>query len=99
MKKLVILLFVLALGGCTMNLEDVKDNAPTELAAMGYNVVAYEGYQFGVLGAKVWYIVEQHNSPVRYNLYMQKWGDEYHLYNIHPLGGLNTNHSGDVRVQ
>ena len=98
-RKMLLLLGVLATSGCSMNLEDTKDNAETTLSALGYEVVGYEGYTLDFKGAQVWYIVKRENSPILYNCFLQKWGDEYHFYNIRQISGQTLHHVGNVNVQ
>ena len=61
MKKFILGVLVVLFAGCSsMNLEDVKAHAPDVWKKQGFNIVAYEGYQwgqggpFGYGGAKVW---------------------------------------------
>jgi hypothetical protein len=81
-------LLTLTLGGCGAgNLDDVKVHAEETFESVGFKVVGYEGYQWGFWGfnnyggAKVWYRLDKIPwNGITYSGYIQKWGDEYHVY-------------------
>lgn len=83
-------LFLLCFSCTPMNHEDTKAAAPGVWAKQGFTVVSYEGYQwgkfgpFGYGGAEVWHRLER--KGFLYSGYIQKWGDEYHVYGPDPLG-------------
>jgi hypothetical protein len=89
-SKLLIGAFVLTalLGGCSSaNLEDTKVAACERWKAIGYKCGGYEGYQWGAWfggsygGAKVWHALKREEAPgIIYTGYVQRWGDEYHIY-------------------
>ena len=98
MKKYLILVAVLALTGCSSsNLDETKKNAKKAWGDMGFNVIGYEGYQygFGIVGvkfggAKVWYTLEKKgNTNTVYSGYLQRWGNEYHMYNIRSINAIS----------
>lgn len=67
------------------NLSDVKEVACSRFEEAGYKCVGYEGYQWGFGvgsygGARVWYSLKRDNTNIMYVGYVQKWGDEYHIY-------------------
>lgn len=91
MYKILIIasMFLLSLTGCSSgNLEDVKANADSRWNEMGYEIVGYDGYTWGFWGfndyggAHVWYLLKKKDSDngIIYGGYLQKWGDEYHMY-------------------
>jgi len=91
MRKLIILLASVYSIGCTpLNLDDVKLHSDATWDSLGFDVVGYDGYQWGFWGvdgyggAKVWYIVERKNSDndILYGGYLSKWGDEHHMYSF-----------------
>lgn len=78
------------------NLEYVKQHAETRWSEMGFNVVGYDGFQWGDCyfkdygGAKVWYVLKKKrnwrnrksDADITYGGYLQRWGDEIHMYNL-----------------
>lgn len=90
MKKVFVLIALLALSGCSyINLDDVKDNAEARFDSLGFDIVGYDGFQWGFGvgdygGARVWYILKKKNdnSGITYGGALQRWGDEYHFYNL-----------------
>ena len=82
------------LAGCSgANLDDVKKNSEKTFAGNGFEVVGYHGYQWGVHlwpghgGAVVWYAIKKGNG-ITYEAALQKWGDEYHLYNLRAIDAI-----------
>ena len=82
---------LLWLAGCSRgNLQDVKDHAANRWAEMGFDVVGYDGYNWGFWGfndyggAEVWYVLKKKGdvAGITYGGYLQKWGDEYHMYSL-----------------
>lgn len=87
---------VLVLVGCVLffaigssgNLSWVKERAEEKWQAQGFDVVDYEGYQFGsggyglpYGGAKVWYrLVKRPDNGITYSGCLVRWGDELHVY-------------------
>ena len=85
------ILFVVALislvyVGCgTNNLDYVKENAAAKWASVGYEVIGYEGYRWGFQfktygGAHVWHTLQRNNNGIIYTGYLQRWGNEIHVY-------------------
>lgn len=91
MNKLV-LIFLLLLTSCTYNVEYVKSIAPEFFNKSGYEIVMYEGYEgaFSICGGDVWYQFKRPGSPIIYNAYLCKWGNEIHLYSIKALNGIGN---------
>jgi len=88
MKLTSVLLSACLLTGCSSsNLDYVKENAEKTWSQVNYNIVGYEGYQWGKWGfrgyggARVWYRLEQiPDNGITYTGYLQQWGDEIHIY-------------------
>ena len=88
MKLITALLSICLLSGCSSsNLDHVKESAEETWKQVGYNIVGYEGFQWGFWGfrgyggAKVWYRLEQiPDNGITYTGYLQQWGDEIHIY-------------------
>ena len=88
-------LFILAVGvilicgvGSSGNLSYVKERAEEKWKKQGFEIVDYEGYNFGsggfgtsYGGAKVWHRLRKiPDNGVTYSGYLQRWGDEIHVY-------------------
>jgi hypothetical protein len=92
-----IALLVIILGGCSYgNIDDIKQHAPTVWKQAGFEIVGYEGYQvwFGLPytsygSAQVWYLVKRiPDNGVTYHGWIQKWGKEYHIYELKALDAI-----------
>ena len=89
-KTFLLILLVLLFGGCSyQNLDYIKEHADQRWEDLGFEVVGYEGYQWGMTvwpgygGAKVWYVLNRiPNNGIIYGGYLQMWGDEIHMYQI-----------------
>jgi uncharacterized protein YceK len=82
MKKIIGVLVVIAfLSGCTTQVNYLKEHGPKFLQSMGFEVIAYEGYQWGMFGGKVWYQIRDPKNPnVRYSVWLIHRGGEIHFY-------------------
>ena len=75
--------------GTPFNKEYVKERAPDKWAAQGYEVIDYEGFQWGIGigpygGAKVWHRLKRVPDNGRtYSGYINRWGDELQVYGPH----------------
>ncbi len=84
----------LLFSGCSAkHVPEIKANAEKTLAAAGYEIIGYEGFQYGGpggnWGGKVWYIVRrQGDNRVTYDACLSKWGDEYHIYALKALDAI-----------
>lgn len=85
--KTVALCALAVLAGCSSaNLEEGKKVSAEVWRAHGFEVVAYEGYKwckgFGAYGgACVWSRLKKiPDNGVTYSGYIQRWGDEWHVY-------------------
>lgn len=73
--------------GSSGNIDYVKDRAQARWAEQGFEVVGYEGYQWGFGGfgtpwggAKVWYRLRKPGNDITYTGFLFRWGDELHVY-------------------
>ena len=88
MKLLPVLILCISLGSCGYaNLEDVKKISPQKWEAQGFEVIDYEGFNWGFWfggsygGASVWYRLRKiPDNDITYSGYIRKWGKEYHVY-------------------
>lgn len=100
MKKIIcsiMLVSVLFLSGCSArNLDDVKTNSESTWKQAGFQIIGYEGYQWGFVfpfsnygGARVWYTVHKiPDNGITYHGFLMKWGTEYHIYNLKAIDAL-----------
>lgn len=91
MKRIIAALIAIALlAGCSSgNVEDVKAHAAATWRQAGFEVIGYEGYTLGLYlgpnysGGNVWHTVRRiPDNGVTYHGYIEKWGDEYHIYSL-----------------
>ena len=81
--------------GTSGNVEYIKAAAPSEMQGRGWEILRYEGYQFGSFsrhGGKVWYHVKDLNhSNTYYRVSVSMWGGELQFYYDEPesLSRLN----------
>lgn len=97
MKRILILAALLA-GCSSANVSDVKAHARAIWAGAGFEIIGYEGYEIGrhygpgLGGGQVWYTVRRvPDNGVTYHGFIEKWGDEYHIYNIRALDAVGPN--------
>ncbi len=93
-----ILIALLCTGCSNANLEDVKSNADKEWEKVGFKVIGYRGYKWGLWGfngyggAEVWYNLERiPDNGIIYSGYLWKWGEEYHSYGITARDAIKPN--------
>jgi len=92
---LIFLLFLVV--GTSANLDEVKANASPTWQQAGYEIIGYEGFQWGTWlfgnygGAKVWHSLRrvEGNENVIYTGFIQRWGDEFHIYNIRAIDAIS----------
>jgi len=97
MKQLIcIIIIILCLTGCGYgNLDYIKDRADERWSSMGFEIVGYDGFQWGMGlgtygGARVWYVLKKSpDNGVLYSGYLSRWGEEIHMYNLRALDALN----------
>ena len=92
MKKvtqLVVVCFMLmGLYGCSSgNLDHVKEHGPEKWNEIGFQVVGYEGFEWGFWGlnhyggAEVWWRLKRiPDNGISYTGYIQRWGNELHVF-------------------
>lgn len=79
------------------NLDYVKERAADTWRSNGFEVHGYQGYtmwitlgtkqQYG--GAHVWYTLRRiPDNGVTYQGFLERWGDEVHVYNIKALDAI-----------
>lgn len=101
-RKIITLTFVLILFyGCSSgNLDYVKSRAEERWNKQGFQVVDYEGYQWGELGifglpyggAYVWYRLKKiPDNGITYSGYLQRWGNEIHVYGPKAIDAIRPN--------
>jgi hypothetical protein len=95
MKKMIALLFSVALAGCgSSNVDDVKAHAPEVWKQAGFEVIGYEGYEnghcwFSYGCGHVWHTLRRApDNGVTYHGYIEKWGAEYHIYSLTALDAI-----------
>ncbi len=74
--------------GSSTNISWVKARSSAKWRAQGFDVVDYEGYEWGTGGygttyggAKVWYRLRKiPDNGITYSGYLKRWGDELHVY-------------------
>lgn len=81
------LVFLFATSCSSSNLEIIKSAAPSIWEKHGFQVVAYEGYTWGIGGfgpyggACVYHrLKKEPDNGLTYSGYIQRWGDEFHVY-------------------
>lgn len=83
---MIIVASILSYGiiGTSTRVEEIKRLAPASIKERGWEIVRYEGYQYGSFsthGGKVWYHVrEKDNHAKQYRVYIVLWGGELHYY-------------------
>lgn len=90
MKTIYFMLAVVFIAGCSAgNLEWVKERAPEKWEKQGFEVVDYEGYQWGAWGifgstyggASVHHRLRKiPDNGITYSGRLVRWGDELHVY-------------------
>lgn len=89
MKFLTILISIIFLTACSPSNKDwIEERAEAKWNKQGYEVIDYEGFQWGFLGfgtpyggAKVWHRLRKSGgSNTTYSGYLTRWGDEVHVY-------------------
>lgn len=95
---------VIALGlltGCSAsNLDLVKAQAEARWRELGFQVVGYQGHQWGGLGfgtayggAKVWHELRTiPDNGVTYSGYLMRWGDNLEAYGPFARDALKPSH-------
>lgn len=95
MKKLLSILLLLIITvsftSCTSDVDYLKQKAPTHLQSLGYSDIKYQGYEMGLMGGYVWYVVKDttNNSNYSYELATVKWNNEIHIYSLKCLTAIS----------
>jgi len=87
MLKKMVFIFMVFISGCSYsNLDYVKQHAKETWESVGYQVIGYEGFEWGSTltpwhgGARVWYSLKRENNGIIYTGFLKRWGDEIHVY-------------------
>lgn len=93
MKK--IFFTMLLISGCSSgNLDYVKQHAEQRWNDYGMEIISYEGYQWGFWGfndyggAHVWYRLKHPKNDITYTGFLQRWGDEIHIYGPNAIDAI-----------
>jgi hypothetical protein len=94
---LIILVMILCASCSSANLDDVKNNADKTFEQAGFQIIGYEGYNLGLAtfgtsygGAYVWYTLKNKNDGIIYEAAIQRWGNEYHIYDLKALNAISN---------
>lgn len=87
MSKILSALFFLLIGysfiGTSEDVQHIKSKAPSEINSRNWEVVRYEGYQYGSWGnhgGKVWYHVKDSgHKNTYYRVMITSWNGELHF--------------------
>lgn len=88
------LLSMALLSGCSKcHVEDIKEHARATWEQAGFEVIGYEGYEYGRIGGTwgghVWYTVRRRpDNGIIYHGFISKWGSEYHIYNLSAIDAI-----------
>lgn len=91
------LFMLLIMTGCSAgNLAEVKLHAADVWSENGFKILGYQGYVRWLVvpftsygGACVWYTIQsKQNNGIIYDGCLQRWGDEYHVYNLKALDAI-----------
>ncbi len=97
MKHAYIVSLVLLFTGCGYaNLDEGKQAAPDRFKQLGYEVVGYEGFQWGTWiggcygGANIWFQLKTiPDNGIRYMAYIQKWCDDgWQIYSLRAIDAI-----------
>ena len=97
-KVVIIAIISVVISGCSSgNIDYVKEHGPDKWREIGFEPVGYEGFQWGLGGlntyggAKVWWRLRKDGSNVSYTGYIQRWGDELHVYGPFATDAIKPN--------
>lgn len=95
MKKITMLIAAAFLAGCgSSNVADTKAHAEATWKQAGFEVIGYEGYEnahcfFAYGCGHVWSTLKRiPDNGIIYHGYIEKWGDEYHIYNLQAVDAI-----------
>lgn len=70
--------------GTSGNVQEIKQRVPQEISSRGWEIMRYEGYQFGSWaqhGGVCWYHVRNvDNHNIQYRVQVALWGGELQYY-------------------
>ena len=90
MKRIILVLTMsVFLTSCYRDVKYTKKVAPEYLESLGYKIIQYDGYNGGVAGGYVWYVVKDSSGFV-YSLAIQEWRGELHIYNQKCLNAVSN---------
>ena len=76
---------ILLISCSPANVDDVKTHAEATFNQLGFKIIGYEGYNWGLHvfpnygGAHVWYTLKRiPDNGIIYTGSLQRWGNEYH---------------------
>jgi len=74
--------------GTNGNVDVIKQKAPQAIIERGWELMRYEGYQYGSWskhGGKVWYHVRDKQNPnIQYRVHVTMWNNELQFYYREP---------------
>ena len=83
-------------SGCSYgNLQETKEQAHNTFKNNGFNIIGYQGYELGFWGfnnyggAAVWYTLQKKDSNIIFEASLQRWGNEYHIYNLKAIDAIS----------
>lgn len=93
--KIIGIMLMLLLAGCgSSNVAEVKANAKEVWKQAGFEIIGYEGYEnahcfFSYGCGHAWYTLKRTpDNGIIYHGYIEKWGDEFHIYNISAIDAI-----------
>ncbi len=108
MKVFIVLWFTLgglfsiyALVGTNGNIQEIKERAVIEIPLRGWEIMRYEGYQFGSFGKHggyAWYHVKTvGNDSIQYRVKVSLWDGELEYWYGQPetLNRINVDHKSN----
>jgi hypothetical protein len=93
----VVLFFGYGIVGTSEHVDEIKQRAPTAISERGWDLLRYEGFNYGSFaahGGKVWYHVQNtDNHNVQYRVFITMWNGELQFYYDQPeeLNRLDVN--------
>ncbi len=76
------LFFIMLLASCTNDIPYLKTNGKAYLESMGFEVIGYEGFQWGIFGGKCWFLItDPRHKNIRYSVFLIERAGEINLYN------------------
>ncbi len=76
----IVILLAYSIVGTSNHVEEIKQKAPQAISERGWEIIRYEGFQYGSWGnhgGKVWYHVQNsENHNVQYRIYITQWNGE-----------------------